>query len=62
MLNFRYRLEELGMDSRPELVKTQAEAIKNIKIDKVTVWETKLASVVWLSHKKSEYKAKNEKH
>ncbi len=23
----------------PELVKTQAEAIKNIKIDKVTVWE-----------------------
>ncbi|APG66023.1 flotillin [Tenacibaculum todarodis] len=26
-------------DKLPELVKTQAEAIKNIKIDKVTVWE-----------------------
>jgi len=26
-------------DQLPELVKTQAEAIKNIKIDKVTVWE-----------------------
>ena len=25
-------------DKLPELVKTQAEAIKNIKIDKVTVW------------------------
>ena len=24
----------------PELVKTQAEAIKNIKIDKVTVWDS----------------------
>ena len=23
----------------PELVKTQVEAVKNIKIDKVTVWE-----------------------
>ena len=27
-------------DKLPELVKAQAEAIKNIKIDKVTVWET----------------------
>ncbi|SHJ46377.1 flotillin [Arenibacter nanhaiticus] len=27
-------------DKLPELVKTQAEAIKNIKIDKVTVWDT----------------------
>ena len=27
-------------DKLPELVKTQVEAIKNIKIDKVTVWET----------------------
>jgi flotillin len=26
-------------DKLPELVKLQAEAIKNIKIDKVTVWE-----------------------
>ena len=26
-------------DKLPELVKIQAEAIKNIKIDKVTVWE-----------------------
>jgi flotillin len=26
-------------DKLPELVKTQAEAIKNIKIDKVTVWD-----------------------
>jgi len=26
-------------DKLPELVRTQAEAIKNIKIDKVTVWE-----------------------
>lgn len=26
-------------DKLPDLVKTQAEAIKNIKIDKVTVWE-----------------------
>ena len=26
-------------DKLPELVKTQADAIKNIKIDKVTVWE-----------------------
>ena len=26
-------------DKLPELVKTQVEAIKNIKIDKVTVWE-----------------------
>ncbi len=26
-------------DKLPELVKMQAEAIKNIKIDKVTVWE-----------------------
>ncbi|QXP72908.1 flotillin family protein [Tenacibaculum sp. AHE15PA] len=26
-------------DKLPELVKTQAEAIKNIKIDKITVWE-----------------------
>ncbi len=29
----------LVADKLPELVKTQAEAIKNIKIDKVTVWE-----------------------
>ncbi|MGD9556917.1 MAG: flotillin family protein [Mangrovibacterium sp.] len=27
-------------DKLPDLVKTQVEAIKNIKIDKVTVWET----------------------
>ena len=27
-------------DKLPELVATQVEAIKNIKIDKVTVWET----------------------
>jgi flotillin len=27
-------------DKLPELVRTQVEAIKNIKIDKVTVWET----------------------
>jgi flotillin len=27
-------------DKLPELVKTQAEAIKNIKIDKVTVWDS----------------------
>lgn len=27
-------------DKLPELVKTQVEAIKNIKIDKVTVWDT----------------------
>ena len=27
-------------DKLPEIVKTQVEAIKNIKIDKVTVWET----------------------
>ena len=27
-------------DKLPELVKTQVEAIKNIKIDKITVWET----------------------
>ena len=26
-------------DKLPELVKTQVEAIKNIKIDKITVWE-----------------------
>ena len=26
-------------DKLPELVKLQAEAIKNIKIDKITVWE-----------------------
>ena len=26
-------------DKLPELVKTQVDAIKNIKIDKVTVWE-----------------------
>jgi flotillin len=26
-------------DKLPELVQTQVEAIKNIKIDKVTVWE-----------------------
>ena len=26
-------------DKLPELVETQVEAIKNIKIDKVTVWE-----------------------
>ena len=26
-------------DKLPELVETQAEAIKNIKIDKITVWE-----------------------
>ncbi|MEN8928290.1 MAG: SPFH domain-containing protein [Flavobacteriales bacterium] len=29
----------LVADKLPELVKTQAEAIKNIKIDKVTVWD-----------------------
>ncbi len=29
----------LVTDKLPELVRTQAEAIKNIKIDKVTVWE-----------------------
>ncbi len=29
----------LVVDKLPELVKTQAEAIKNIKIDKVTVWD-----------------------
>ena len=29
----------LVVDKLPELVKTQAEAIKNIKIDKITVWE-----------------------
>jgi len=27
-------------DKLPELVKTQVEAIKNIKIDKVTVWDS----------------------
>ncbi len=27
-------------DKLPELVKTQAEAIKNIKIDKITVWDS----------------------
>ncbi len=27
-------------DKLPEIVKTQVEAIKNIKIDKITVWET----------------------
>lgn len=26
-------------DKLPELVKTQVEAVKNIKIDKVTVWD-----------------------
>lgn len=26
-------------DKLPELVKTQVDAIKNIKIDKITVWE-----------------------
>ena len=26
-------------DKLPELVKTQVEAIKNIKIDKITVWD-----------------------
>jgi len=30
----------LVVDKLPELVKTQVEAIKNIKIDKVTVWDT----------------------
>lgn len=30
----------LVADKLPELVKTQAEAIKNIKIDKVTVWDS----------------------
>ena len=29
----------LVADKLPELVKTQADAIKNIKIDKVTVWD-----------------------
>ena len=29
----------LVADKLPELVKTQAEAIKNIKIDEITVWE-----------------------
>ncbi len=28
------------VDKLPELVKTQVEAIKNLKIDKVTVWDT----------------------
>lgn len=27
------------VDKLPEIVKTQVEAIKNIKIDKVTVWD-----------------------
>lgn len=27
-------------DKLPELVKTQVEAIKNLKIDKITVWDT----------------------
>ena len=27
-------------DKLPELVKTQVEAVKNLKIDKVTVWDT----------------------
>lgn len=26
-------------DKLPELVKTQVEAVKNIKIDKITVWD-----------------------
>ena len=30
----------LVADKLPELVRTQAEAIKNIKIDKVTVWDS----------------------
>lgn len=30
----------LVADKLPELVKTQAEAIKNIKIDKITVWDS----------------------
>jgi flotillin len=29
----------LIVDKLPELVKTQVEAIKNIRIDKITVWE-----------------------
>jgi flotillin len=34
----------LVADKLPELVKTQAEAIKNIKIDKVTVWDSGTSS------------------
>jgi flotillin len=38
--NSRDAVMLLIADKLPELVKTQVEAIKNIKIDKVTVWET----------------------
>lgn len=37
--NSRDAILMLIADKLPELVKTQVEAIKNIKIDKVTVWE-----------------------
>jgi len=37
--NSREAVLMLIADKLPELVKTQVEAIKNIKIDKVTVWE-----------------------
>ena len=37
--NTRDAVLMLIADKLPELVKTQVEAIKNIKIDKVTVWE-----------------------
>ena len=30
----------LLIEKLPELVKTQVEAIKNIKIDKITVWDS----------------------
>lgn len=36
--NFKDDVLLLIADRLPELVKTQAEAIKNIKIDKLTVW------------------------
>ena len=33
-------LPDDGVDKIPELVKTQVEAIKGIKFDKVTVWDS----------------------
>ncbi len=30
----------LLIEKLPELVKTQVEAVKNIKIDKITVWDS----------------------
>ena len=30
---------QLLIEKLPELVKTQVEAVKNIKIDKITVWD-----------------------